>query len=107
MILRGHKARRIMTHGSLIFTKVLRIYNGLYLLPLRHFISLCLVWKGRVPLNSQLVAMSEKQAWEFFALQELNFQFLELNFQFLEGNFKMSEPCVMRLKKFCFKPFFI
>jgi hypothetical protein len=30
-------------HGSLIFTKVLRIYNGLSLLPLCHFISLCLV----------------------------------------------------------------
>jgi len=40
-----------------------------------------------------LVARSEKQPWKFFALQELNFQFLELNFQFLEGNFKMSEPC--------------
>src|SRR5215510_14172852 len=45
--------------------------------------------------HSQLVAMSEKQAWEFFALQELNFQFFELNFQFLEGNFKMSEPCAI------------
>ena len=36
----------VYTHGSLIFTKVLRIYNGLYLLPLCHFISLCLVLKG-------------------------------------------------------------
>ena len=46
-------------------------------------------------LSGQLVAMSEKQAWKFFAPQELNFQFLGLNFQFLEGNFKMSEPCVL------------
>jgi hypothetical protein len=44
-------------------------------------------------LNNQLVAMSEKQPWKFFALQGLSFQFLGLNFQFLEGNFKMSEPC--------------
>ena len=36
----------LATHGSLIFTKVLRIYNRLYLLPLYHFISLFLVWKG-------------------------------------------------------------
>jgi hypothetical protein len=48
-----------------------------------------------VPLNNQLVTMSEKQPWKLFALQGLNFQFLELNFQFLEGNFKMSEPCVI------------
>ena len=39
-----------------------------------------------MPLNDQLVAMSEKQPWKFFARQEQNFQFLE-------GNFKMSEPC--------------
>src|SRR4029450_1980081 len=46
-----------------------------------------------MPLNNQLVTMSEKQPWKLFALQGLNFQFLELNFQFLEGTFKMSEPC--------------
>ena len=45
-----------------------------------------------MPLNDQLVAMSEKQPWRFFALHELNFQLWEINFQFWEGNFKMSEP---------------
>ena len=35
----------IMTHGSLIFVKVLRIYNSLYFLPLYHFSHLFIVWK--------------------------------------------------------------
>ena len=59
-----------------------------------HYITLHIfLWYGKahMPLNDQLVTMSEKQRWKFFALQELNFQFSELNFQFLEGNFKMSE----------------
>ena len=47
-----------------------------------------------MPLNDQLVAMSEKQPWKFFARQEQNFQFFGQNFQFLEGNFKMNEPSV-------------
>src|SRR2546423_302152 len=80
------------THGSLIFIRVLRIYNALYFLPLRHFQAFSWYAKFHIPLNDQLVAMSEKQSWKFFAFHELNFQFLELNFQFLEGNFKMSEP---------------
>ena len=37
-----------------------------------------------MPLDDQLVTMSEKQLWKAFVLQNLNFQFLE-------GNFKMSE----------------
>ena len=44
-----------------------------------------------MPLDDQLVTMSEKQLWKAFVLQNLKLPIPNLNFQFLEGNFKMSE----------------
>ena len=44
-----------------------------------------------MPLDDQLVTMSEKQLWKAFVLQNLNFKFQPQTSTFLEGNFKMSE----------------
>ena len=74
----------ILTHGSLILIRVLRICNALYFFHYIIFIFLYSIERPVYQLNDYLVAMSETQPWAFFALQGLNFQFLE-------GSFKMSE----------------
>ena len=44
-----------------------------------------------MPLDDQLVTMSEKQLFESLRSSEPKLPIPNLNFQFLEGNFKMSE----------------
>ena len=41
----GNLHSLIMTHGSLIFVRVLRIYNVLYFLRLYSFHTFCMVWE--------------------------------------------------------------
>ena len=64
-----------ITHGSLIFVRVLEFIT--FCIFFDYIVFIPFVWYGKfhMPLDDQLVTMSEKQLWKAFVLQNLNFQF--------------------------------
>src|SRR3989442_11197404 len=82
----GHPDTRIrsgglVTHGSLIFIGVLRIYNVLYFLLLEDLSIFLIVFSGLLSAKWAVVHNTIEPALEVLCSSKLNFQFLEVNFQ--------------------------
>ena len=70
-----------ITHGSLIFIGVLRIYNVLYFLLLEDLSIFLIVFSGLLSAKWAVVHNTIEPALEVLCSSKLNFQFLEVNFQ--------------------------
>ena len=70
-----------LTHGSLIFIGVLRIYNVLYFLLLEDLSIFLIVFSGLLSAKWAVVHNTIEPALEVLCSSKLNFQFLEVNFQ--------------------------
>jgi len=73
--------RKALTHGSLIFIGVLRIYNVLYFILLEDLSIFLIVFPGLVSAKWAVVHNTIEPALEVLCSSKLNFQFLEVNFQ--------------------------
>ena len=71
----------VITHGSLIFIGVLRIYNVLYFLLLEDLSIFLIVFSGLSSAKWAVVHNTIEPALEVLCSSKLNFQFLEMNFQ--------------------------
>src|SRR2546426_12814439 len=71
----------LLTHGSLIFIGVLRIYNVLYFLLLEDLSIFLIVFSGLLSAKWAVVHNTIEPALEVLCSSKLNFQFLEVNFQ--------------------------
>jgi len=71
----------MLTHGSLIFIGVLRIYNVLYFLLLGDLSIFLIVFSGLLSAKWAVVYNTTEPALEVLCSSKLNFQFLEVNFQ--------------------------
>jgi hypothetical protein len=69
------------THGSLIFIRVLRIYNVLYFLLLEDLSIFLIVFSGLLSAKWAVVHNTIEPALKVLCSSKLNFQFLEMNFQ--------------------------
>src|SRR5512145_907636 len=70
-----------ITHGSLIFIRVLRIYNVLYFLLLEDLSIFLIVFSGLLSAKWAIVHNTIEPALKVLCSSKLNFQFLEMNFQ--------------------------
>jgi Protein of unknown function DUF262 len=68
-------------HGSLIFIRVLRIYNVLYFLLLEDLSIFLIVFSGLLSAKWAVVHNTIEPALKVLCSSKLNFQFLEMNFQ--------------------------
>src|SRR5256712_10638639 len=71
----------LLTHGSLIFIGVLRIYNVLYFLLLEDLSIFLVVFSGLLSAKWAVVHNTIEPALEVLCSSKLNFQFLEVTFQ--------------------------
>jgi hypothetical protein len=71
----------LLTHGSLIFIRVLRIYNVLYFLLLEDLSIFLIVFSGLLSAKWAVVHNTIEPALKVLCSSKLNFQFLEMNFQ--------------------------
>src|SRR2546428_12699073 len=71
----------IVTHGSLIFIRVLRIYNVLYFLLLEGLSIFLIVFSGLLSAKWAVVHNTIEPALKVLCSSKLNFQFLEMNFK--------------------------
>src|SRR3989442_383707 len=69
------------THGSLIFIRVLRIYNVLYFLLLEGLSIFLIVFSGLLSAKWAVVHNTIEPALKVLCSSKLNFQFLEMNFK--------------------------